>query len=197
MGCARSRGRPGWARRLPQAGGCLAAAAATLILAPSAAAQDTDSARLSGEILQPVTVGNQADMDFGRIAPREVPGTVVMTASATPQCTATNGLVHLGACRAATFTGAVRFLYVLRITRPVGGQITLTGPAGATMRVNGFSFAAGSPALALGSTPTEQRYLILSPDGSFTIHVGGTLQVGAYQRPGVYNGTFSLEFNYD
>ena len=43
------------------------------------------------------------------------------------------------------------------------------------------------------------RHALSDPDRkrNFTLHVGGTLNVAATQRPGVYTGTFALEFNYD
>ena len=87
----------------------------------------------------------------------------------------------------------------LKVTKPAGGQITLSGPAGATMLLSSFTFAPGPGMVAQGGPPNapEVRYLIQNQDGSFTVYVGGTLQVAGDQRPGVYNGTFTLSFNYD
>jgi hypothetical protein len=68
---------------------------------------------------------------------------------------------------------------------------------GATMVVNNLSYAMTAANIPWGSTATEQRYLILTGNGTFTLYVGGTLNVASNQRPGVYNGTFSISFNYD
>jgi hypothetical protein len=176
----------------------LAALSATLAFVPSpAAAQDQDSAVMRGQILDTLTVNNDADMDFGDIVPGTANGTVVMTASAAPTCTANNGIVRTGTCRAARFDGDATFLFLLRVTRPAGNQIMLTGPMGATMALNNFSFAITTAALNLGPQGNDQRYLLLTGSGNFTIYVGGTLNVARTQRPGVYNGTFSINFNYD
>lgn len=174
---------------------CVLLAAAALAPVPASAQQDV--ARQRAEILDPMTVENEADMDFGDIVPGNSNGTVIMTPSATATCTANNGIVRTGTCRAARFDGDVSFLYSLRVTKPAGGQINLVGPAGATMALRNLTFGSGGGMLVLGSTANEHRYLILNVDGSFTVYVGGTLNVARNQRPGVYNGTFALTFNYD
>lgn len=191
-----SRRRPSTRRstRRRTLGALLAAAA----LAPApAAAQAQDNALMTGEILDTLAVNNDADMDFGDIIPGTANGTVVMTPSATPTCTANNGIVRTGTCRAARFDGDATFLFLLRVTKPAGNQLTLTGPMGATMLVNNLSYAMTTANIPWGSTATEQRYLILTGNGNFTLYVGGTLNVSRTQRPGVYNGTFAIQFNYD
>jgi hypothetical protein len=183
--------------RAPRVWAWLASAAAGLVIARPAAAQPADAAFARSEVLDTIIVTNPADMDFGRITPRGTPGTVTMTASAGATCTPSGTLLRSGACRAARFDGDVTFLYTLRITKPAGGQIMLTGPAGATMQLNNFTLGAGGGLWDVGSSPTEQRYLVLNITGNFTVYVGGTLVVAGNQRPGVYNGTFSMTFNYD
>jgi hypothetical protein len=176
----------------------LAALLAATVLAPHpTAAQDQDSAVMRGQILDTLVVNNDADLDFGDIIPGTANGTVVLTPSATPTCTANNGIVRTGTCRAARFDGDARFLFLLRVTKPAGNQLTLTGPMGATMLVSNLSYAMPTANIPLASTATEQRYLILTGSGNFTLYVGGTLNVASNQRPGVYNGTFSISFNYD
>lgn len=176
----------------------LAALLAAAALAPNpAAAQAQDNAVMRGQVLDTLVVNNDADMDFGDIIPGTANGTVVMTPSATPTCATNNGIVRTGTCRAARFDGDATFLFLLRVTGPAGNQVTLTGPMGATMALNNFTFAITTAALNLGPQGNDQRYLLLTGDGNFTIYVGGTLNVARTQRPGVYNGTFSVSFNYD
>ncbi len=184
-------------RALPRVGAWLAFAFAGLAVAQPAAAQAFDAAFARGQILDTIIVTNPADMDFAQITPRGTPGTVILPASANPTCTRTGTLVLAGTCRAARFDGDVTFLYTLRITKPAGGQILLIGPAGATMLLNNFTLAPGGGLWDTGSSATEQRYLVLNLAGNFTVYVGGTLHVAGNQRPGVYNGTFSMTFNYD
>jgi len=162
-----------------------------------AAAQVQDIALMRGEILDPMVLQNPADMDFGDITPGTANGTVVMTPSTTgttAACATNNGILHVGACRAAQFQGSVPFIFNLQVTKPAGNQITLTGPAGATMRLHDFTFAKGSP-LMLGGTLTNPQYFVIG--GNFIVYVGGTLDVARTQRPGRYNGTFTLTFNYN
>ncbi len=177
----------------------LGALLVALALAPHpAAAQVRDTALMRGEIMQPLVVHNDADMDFGRIMPGTAPGTgtVVMTPSASATCTTNNGIIRTGTCRAARFEGDTSFLFLLRVTKPAG-PITLTGPAGATMVLDNLTADISTAALTLSASGNEYRYLILTGGGNFTLYVGGTLHVARTQRPGVYNGTFTLSFNYD
>lgn len=168
---------------------------ASLLLAPvSALAQANDHALMRTEILEVITAESDADMDFGDIIPGTSNGTVVMTPAATATCATSGGIVRTGPCLAARFEGTLPIVYLLRVTKPAGNQIDLVGPAGATMRLHDFTFAKGTPGM-MGGTATNPQYLVLG--GSFIIYVGGTLDVASNQRPGIYNGTFELSFNYE
>lgn len=176
---------------------CALLAALALAPLPAAAQKAQGNALIQSEILDPMTLQNDADMDFGRIMPGTANGTVVMTPSETSivaACTTTSGIVRTGTCKAARFDGQVPFIFNLQITKPAGNQITLIGPAGATMRLHDFTFAKGSDWM-LGGSPTNPSYLVLF--GNFTVYVGGTLDVARTQRAGIYNGTFTLTFNYN
>ena len=175
---------------------CAILAVAALAPLPLAA-QATGSTVADAQILDPIVLGPGADLDFGQITIAGNPGTVLIQPNAGPTCATTGGLVHAGDCRAARFDGDVTFLFLLRVTRPVGNQITLTGPMGATMQVTNLTYGMTTAAWNLGLAGNDMRYLILTGNGNFTLYVGGTLNVAATQRPGVYTGTFALEFNYD
>lgn len=179
-------------------GALLALLALTLLPAPVLAqvGSDTATAQAQAGIVRPGTIVRLTDMDFGIIAQPTAPGTVVLTPAAAPACNTTGGLVHTGACQAASYAGDMTFFFLLRITKPVGGQINLVGPGGATMRLNNFSFGGTTGLFNWGSTAAEQRYLVTSGDGRFSFHLGGTLQVAANQAPGAYTGTYTLQFNY-
>ncbi len=174
----------------------LGALLAAVMLAPlPAAAQAVSETAISqGRIMETLTVLNDADMDFGKIRPGTANGTVVMNPGASATCTTNAGIIHTGNCRAARFDGSLPFLFNLVVTKPTGNQVTLTGPAGATMRLHDFTFAKGS-ALMLGGSATDPQYFVIG--GSFVVYVGGTLDVARTQRPGIYQGTFSLTFNYN
>ena len=158
---------------------------------------DTEVADARAAILDPGTIIRLTDMDFGEIIVPLAPGTVVLTPSAAPTCNTSGGLIRSGNCQAASFAGDMSFLFLLRITKPPGGLIDLVGPGGATMRLESFSFGGTTGLLNMGSTPTEQRYLVTALDGSLSFHVGGTLRIAANQASGPYAGTFTLQFNYN
>ena len=176
---------------------CALLAAAAFAPLPAAAA-GAASAPSQAQILPPFTAGPGADMQFGQITTNGTAGTVTIPASAPPAtCTTTGTLVHAGACRAARFDGDTTWLFTLRVTKPAGNQFTLTGPAGATMVVNNLTYTGTGMINWFGSTATEQVFLVTNGSGAFSLYVGGRLNVGVNQRPGVYTGTFTLTFNYD
>ncbi len=159
-----------------------------------AQAQSQHASDVRIAILEPLSITKVNDMDFGRII-GDVSGTIVMTATASPTCTASAGLIQSGVCQPAEFGGAGPNNQRIRIRRPAGDTINLTGP-GADMTITDFSFD-GSPDLTLVQTnPQWTRYRIASADGTFIFRVGGTLNVGANQAPGVYNGTFNIRLDY-
>jgi hypothetical protein len=177
-------------------GACALLAAAALAPLP-AAAQSTGYALIGAGIVDSTTLHPDADMDFGLIMPSAAGGNVVMTPSAAPTCTTTGGLIHSGACKAARFTGTSFYQAEMRVKRPNGDRIDLTGPGGATMRVQDFTFASTGTTVSLGANGANHRFRINAPDGSYTFYVGGTLLVGAAQAPGVYNGSFEIRITYD
>lgn len=151
-------------------------------------------------MLDSMVVQNEADMDFGDIIPGTADGTVVMSPRAAATCATNNGIIHTGTCQAAEFGGDVAFLFLLRITKPAGDQITLVGPGGATMLLDTFTVGAGSGLTTFANgngPPNQQRYRVVSLDGRFTFYIGGTLHVARNQPAGIYNGTFALTVNYD
>jgi hypothetical protein len=192
------RRRPERRRSTRQRAFCALIVAAALAPLPAAAQQRAVGQAVSrGEILDPMTLNNDADMDFGRIVPGTANGTVVMTpngSSTVASCTTTSGIVRTGNCRAAFFDGNVPFIFNLQITKPAGNQVTLTGPAGATIRLHDFTFAKGT-GLMLGGSLTDPNYLVIG--GAFSVYVGGTIDVARTQRAGIYTGNFTLTFNYN
>lgn len=176
---------------------CALLAGAVLAPLPAAAQQAQGIAIMGAEILDAATLQNDADMDFGRITQSLTAGTVVLPASPAPTCTTTGGLVRTGACRAAVFSGLAFAGADLRVMRPSGNSITLSGPGGATMQVNAFTFGSTGTTVYLGNNGANHRFTVNAADGSFTFYVGGTLQVGATQMPGVYNGSFEVRITYN
>lgn len=174
-----------------------AAAFALAALAPLPAAAQQAQALIGGEILDSTTIGSDADLDFGRIMQSLTAGTVTLTASPSAICTTTGGLVRTGTCQAARFSGFAPVGAGMRVMRPNGNKITLTGPGGATMEVNTFTFGATGTTVYTGNNGANHHFTISAPDGAYTFYVGGRLQVGATQTPGLYTGTMEVRITYN
>ena len=186
------------AARHATAARALAALAAMSALAPfPAAAQAVATSQARLEILDPVTAGIAGDMYFGDITPAGINGTVVMAPGASATCTTTGGLIRTGICQAAKFTGTAAYQSVLRVRRPIGDRIDLTGPGGATMRLDDFVFAATAPTVFLSALGANTRFRIDDPTGEYTFYAGATLHVAGNQAPGTYTGTFEINVAYN
>ena len=179
------------------AGALLAAAFAPL--AAQAQDVDTGTARAQAALLEPGSIENVADMDFGRIAQQSTLGTVVLSPHASATCTVTGGLVRTGACQAARFTVRRRNQAQGNIMlRNTTLSVTLNGPGSATMQVTNITMS------AVGMVPTNGgngwnlgRHNINASSGIADFWLGGTLHVGAAQAPGVYNGVIVIEANFN
>ncbi|MCB2088264.1 MAG: DUF4402 domain-containing protein [Sphingomonadaceae bacterium] len=157
-------------------------------------------------VLKPLSILKTEDMDFGDILETGA-GAVVMTPSITPTCVEDNtNLIHSGNCQPAEFVGVGSPNQIMRIKKPAGGQILLTGP-GTDMLIANIVID-GSPSLQLvvngngngnagGNGNGFVRYRIVSTDGYWEFRVGGTLNVPSGQTPGVYTGTFQIDVSYN
>lgn len=177
----------------------LAAAMAALAAAPAQAQfQDSETADAQAIVLAPGSITKVTDMDFGQIVSSNTGGTVTMTASATPTCTATGNMVHSGRCQAARFSIRGRRQQRVRIRSTGGGPIILTGPGGATMTLNSVSIlAVGMTAVGGGGGWNLGNYRIDTASGMTDFYLGGRLNVAAMQTPGVYNGTINIQIQFN
>ena len=136
-------------------------------------------------------------MDFGQIVNSSTPGTVVLTPTPAGSCTATPNLVRSGPCRPAVFSGYSSPLSFLRVERPPGNVLTLTGPGGATMPVTNLTYASDAALVQIFSDATYVRFLVVDSNGLYELRIGGTLNVAAHQAPGVYSGTIEVLLNFN
>ena len=196
MGSSKASSGPPWPRALAA---LLALLAATALAAP-ARAQVTAAGASEVEIVQSLSLTKTSDLDFGEIAV-STGGTIVMTASATPSCTGTGGLLKYGVCQNAVFEGYGLPGRNVRIKIPGSQGITITGPGGATMRITNIATSGGTtlgpPTTGNVSSNGFRRHRILSPDGAFEFRLAGTLNVATGQRGGLYTGTFQVEIAYE
>ena len=179
-----------------------ALAIAAVFGASAAQAADTDTAEAEAEILIPLSISKDVDLDFGQIAGPTTAGTVILTPTPVETCSTTGGLLRVGNCQAAQFTGWGSPNQIIRINLPnLPITLTNTNPAypGTTMQMTGRSID-GDPSLSYVSGNVNAngvvRYEIIEPSGVFGFRIGGTLSVGANQEPGVYQGTFTVTVSY-
>jgi tartrate dehydratase beta subunit/fumarate hydratase class I family protein len=130
------------------------------------------------------------NLDFGRIIPAAVAGTV--TISTTNDRVATNGIVLIGNDhQVARFAGQGVQGQRVRI-QIAPATVTLTGP-GPAMTVTNFIIG---PAPTLQQNGSSANFRILPANGIFSFTVGGRLNVGANQPAGSYSGTFTATLDY-
>ena len=177
--------------------GRLAALACVLAFASAptmASAQGVETVEARVGIVEPLAITKLSDLDFGNIIP-STGGTIVLTPTVSPTCTVTGAVIHTAECQPATFGGFGAAGQRVRVRRPIGRRIVLTGP-GDDMTVTDITID-GDPDLTLvRSNPNWERFLIGSSDGAFVFRVGGTLTVNPDQAPGVYTGTFDIRLDY-
>ena len=175
---------------------------AALMLAPAPAmAQNSDSATAQTQVavLAPGSIEKLDDMNFGTIAQPFGGGTVVIAPSGTPGCAVTNGLVHSGGCRAARFAIRGKRNERVRIREVNNGVVTLNGPGTAKMTVTNLTIGI-SPSMSTapgGNGWNLGNYRIDAPSGLTDFYLGGTLNVAAAQRPGVYTGTILIQIQFN
>lgn len=132
-------------------------------------------------MLNPLSVVNTSDLDFGTL----VHGTTAGTATVNPATGArstTGGTVAAGGTPGpANFvaTGVANRLFIIAL----GSNPVLTNGTGGTMTAN--------PMMIDGPT-----LRIFGPSATSAIRVGGVLNVAANQQEGTYSGTFEVTIIY-
>ncbi len=161
----------------------------------SAQAQSNSTATdINVSLIEPLTITKLSDLDFGDLVV-DAAGTVVLTPTASATCTVTGGVIHSAECQPAAFGGSAQTGQRVRVRRPVGRTITLTGP-GADMTVTDITINGDPDLVPAQSNPNWERFTIGAADGTFVFRVGGTLNVNAGQLPGTYTGTFEIRLDY-
>ncbi|AWW73480.1 hypothetical protein CD351_03440 [Erythrobacter sp. KY5] len=181
----------GLARRVAATCALLAAAMA---LPTAAHARSSDSYDARAAVITPLSITKLSDLDFGDMVVT-TGGTVVLTPTATATCATTGGVIHSAECVPATFVGLGQSGQRVRVRRPIGNTIALTGP-GTDMTVTNITIDGDPDLVPVRSNPNWERYTIGSADGTFVFRVGGTLNVNAGQLPGIYTGTFDIRLDY-
>lgn len=158
------------------------AGTALLALSATSANAATASGTTTARIVTPLTFNNNAQINFATI----VPGAASDTVTVTPAGGRTG-------CTVATCSGTVAAA-AFTVTGTGGQTVTVTAPAAATA----FPLTSGANSMSMDNVAVSATSLTLdNTTGQATFSVGGTLNVGAAQAAGVYNGTFSVNVNYN
>ncbi|MEM1132235.1 MAG: DUF4402 domain-containing protein [Pseudomonadota bacterium] len=159
-----------------------AALMAVLFFAIGTAAHAQERAEAQAVTLQPLSIVNLSDLEFGTLISGDSAGTVVINPNndnRTVSGGVTGGANGGAAARFLTYGGPLQFIFVTRGPFPV-----LTREGGSeTMNVDLLTLN--------GST-----FRFLDEAGLLDLRVGGRLNVGANQAPGRYSGTFEITVTY-
>ena len=157
----------------------LAAAVLAALYSQTALAADV-TGTATANVLAPLAISQTTQMNFGDVAGDATSATTVVltTAGATSSVDGAYALNGSGAAGAFNVTGSGTLAY--DITLPVGA-VTLTS-GGDTVTVDNFIDSKGGSSSLTGGAD------------SFT--VGATLNLGAAQAAGTYNGNYTVTVEY-
>ena len=166
----------------------IAAAAALLTLASAGAAfaqSDTGSGTIT--VLRPLTVTNDADINFGVIV-RPAAGSANATIATTGARTLGAGLVGVGAgTTAAQFT----------LDCEGGQSVSITIPASFTMANGGANLTVTTSNDLPGGLTTQTLSGSLGGAGSFVVLIGGQVTLVNTTVTGTYTGNFTVSAAYN
>lgn len=148
---------------------------------PAIAAPASGAATASAQIVLPLSVINDRNLDFGLLSVNGA-GTATIN-PATDALTVTGGIVRAGGAPiSAKFTGSAAGLNLVFIRVPT--SVTLTRSGGTeTMLVNQFVIEGGA-------------FRLFTTRSGFDFRVGATLNVAATQVQGTYAGTYNVDVIY-
>lgn len=166
---------------------------AFVAFAPPVCAQAaSESATSEAVVLTPLSFIKTADLNFGQIAPGPTAGTVVLSPNG---AVAITGGVRLavGSPNAAHFAGYGALGQFVRINLDANSYTLSRLGGGASMQMRNLLINSAPPTI-LG---TNRRWFrIGSTTGVFNFDLGATLDVGADQASGKYEGTFEITLEY-
>ncbi|HEY0626299.1 MAG TPA: DUF4402 domain-containing protein [Allosphingosinicella sp.] len=145
------------------------------------AAPASASASAKAKVLKQLALTKNVDLDFGTIVAGASASTVVVNAAGTATCGA--GLTCSGTTTAANF----------KVEGSNNSVVTVSVPASVSLA----NQTVGSSA-TMSATFAAPATLLLTTSGSAgtPLVFGGTLNIGASQEEGVYNGTFNVTVDY-
>lgn len=138
------------------------------------------TARVTATIITPISIEKTADLLFGKIVKSDAGGTVVIDTEDNAVYTGVTEFANNINVSAAKFTVKGNAGNRYSISLPT--SITISETGGATMTVNHF---------------TSSPDVVIASNGTQTLSVGATLNVGADQAAGEYAGEFTVTVAYN
>lgn len=163
------------------------AAAGLLALVPAAAAAQSDhaSGAASAQIVAPLTVTGQTDLDFGTVVSSAQAGTVTVSATGATSIAGGVRAVCCAVARPATFLvdGEPGRAYTVSVPADILAQGTATrGPAPPDLLVSDIT-------ISTASRPADNEGGVLDVAGRDSFSVGGTLHLPGNVPPAQYRAT--------
>ncbi len=155
----------------------------TLSINTFAQNSDAATANASARIITKITVAKDVDLNFGTIAQTVTGGNVILSASSNE----------------ATYTNPSSVILSSEETR---AHFNVTGEADATYGITlptevSITRAEGSETMTVTDFVTASLTGNTLTNGNGAFYVGATLEVGANQVAGQYNGTFPVTVTYE
>jgi hypothetical protein len=143
------------------------------------------NAIVSATIVKPIQISKVKDLDFGDIASGVTAGTVVIAP------TAASARTTIGGVSLPSGSGTVQSAKFI-ITGATNAVYSITLPSGTINLSNGTNF------MTLGNFTSTPAISGTIPSDSQPLYVGATLNVNAYQQPGIYKSVedFVVMVNY-
>lgn len=153
---------------------------------------NTATGSATANILTALTIDKKTTLDFGTIGAKTNTTVVVMSTGGSRTAGSTADLIATGAGAVGTFEIKGDPSSLIGITFPSGvtnlAPVSGTAPA---MTIDPVSWVAKIDAAADGKTGN------IAASGITVLTVGATLNVGASQASGVYNGSYNVTVNYN
>lgn len=168
---------------------CLAAAAATLVTAaPAVAQQASANALAKGVVVEPLTLAKVSDLDFGTVVGSATAGDVSIDANTGSRAVGggVTGVPSYPGGR-GQFQGAGTAAQKVQLTlNPPAVLISQSNPTD-TITVN---------SMVLDTCACQVDTRTIPAGGSFTVGVGGDFAIAASQPAALYQATFTLTADY-
>ncbi len=167
---------------------------AALLMLASAPAVMAQEATATGDVIvvSPLSLVKSEDLDFGTLLAGASGGTAVVAPNGNR--TTTGDVVAVGGTATASqFFGFGTPGRFVRIRSNAAVHTLTRSGGGETMDLRNLTLQANNLNLFVFGGSVFGQIL---PNGIITLNIGGTLDVGPDQEPGVYEGTFEIGVDY-